>query len=311
MNKKLLSHLGTTLFSIFLLSLALWTLKHELETYTYQDIFNSLREVPKFRLWLAAILTALGYSFMTGYDALAMLYIQHPLPFPKTALAAFTSFALSNSLGFTFLTSSVIRYRLYSAWGLSKIEIASVIAFGNFSFWLGMLAVGGVLFLVEPLAIPTILKLPFTSVHPLGAIFLVLVIGYLILSFLNQHKTLRIGNSVFKIPSIYLSLGQIAISAFDWAIAAAVLYVLLKFLTPLSYPAFFGIYLLAQLAGILSHVPGGLGVFETVIVLLLEPRVSGDQALGALLAYRGIYYFLPLIVGVLSLVWHEFRHRYH
>jgi uncharacterized membrane protein YbhN (UPF0104 family) len=309
MNRRRLSHLGTALFSLLLLSLAIWTLRHELKTYSFQDILNSLAALPKARLGLAVIFTTVGYAIMTGYDSLAMCYIRHPLPFRQTALAAFSSFALSNSLGFAFLTSSLIRYRLYSAWGLTKVEIASVIAFGNFSFWLGMLAIGGVLFIMEPLAMPNLLKLPFHTVHPLGVIFLVCVVSYLFLSFMSQNKTLKIGNSFFKVPSFYLSLAQIGISTFDWAIAGAVLYVLLTFLTPLSYPAFFGVYLLAQLAGIISHVPGGLGVFETVIVLLLQPAVSPDRALGALLAYRGIYYFLPFLLGALCLVGHEVNER--
>ena len=106
-----------------------------------------------------------------------------------------------------------------------------------------------------------------------------------------------------------LSLFQTAIAALDWAIAASVLYVLLLANAPLSYPSFFGIYILGQLAGVISNVPGGLGVFETVLLLSLSGQIASPELFGALLAYRGIYYFLPLIVAIVLLGIYEVRQR--
>ncbi|MBW4650495.1 MAG: flippase-like domain-containing protein [Kastovskya adunca ATA6-11-RM4] len=309
MNKQKLSHLVGILISLLLLSLAIWVITRELKAYNYRDVLNSLTRLPDDRLLMGIILTILGYLVTSGYDVLALRYIRRQLPFPKTALAAFTSFCISNSVGFSFFTSSAIRYRLYSAWGLSKVEIAKIIAFGNLSFWLGMFAVGGGLFLVEPLAIPETLNLPITSAHHIGGIFLALVMGYLLLSAWSKRKSLKIGNTILVLPSLEISIAQIALSAIDWAIAGGVLYVLLTTESTLSFPAFFSIYLLAQVAGIVSHVPGGLGVFETVVVLLLAPTIPADVALGSLLAYRGIYYFLPLMVALLLLGGYELRRR--
>ena len=305
MNKKY-SRLGTALFSLLLLGLSLWAITHQLKAHDYRDIVNSLRGLSGDRLLLALVLTGLDYGTMTGYDALALRYINHPLPYSQSALAAFISITFSNTIGLAWLTGSAIRYRLYSAWGLSIVEIAQVVAFANLSFWVGMLAVGGVLFFIEPIAIPDLLNLPFNSIKFIGAIFLALGFGYLILSILIPQKALRLDKFVLKIPAFGLACSQIAVSTLDWALAAGVLYVLLN-APALSYPAFFGFYLLAQLAGIISNVPGGLGVFETIIVLLLSPTVSADVALASLLAYRGIYYFLPLGVAATLLVWQEYR----
>jgi uncharacterized membrane protein YbhN (UPF0104 family) len=108
---------------------------------------------------------------------------------------------------------------------------------------------------------------------------------------------------------INLSLMQIFVTSIDWAIAGGVLYVLLPSGPSLSFPAFFGVYLLAQLAGVVSHVPGGLGIFETIILLLLEPSIPAVNLLGALLAYRGIYYFLPLAVALALLGSYEVKQR--
>lgn len=308
-SKKVLSHLGTFLFSIFLLGAALWALYHELQAYKLQDILDSLNALPKVSLLWGIGLTVLGYWIVTAYDWLALKYIRHSLPYPQTAFAAFTSFALANTLGFVLLTSSAIRYRLYLAWGLSGFEIAQVIAFGNLSFWLGMLSIGGILFAIEPIDIPDSLHMPIDSLQPLGGLFIAVMLGYLLLGFWSQDKEFKLGKRSFRLPSGQLSILQILVSILDWGVASSVLYLLLPQTEGLSFPSFFAIYLLAQLAGILSHVPGGLGVFETAIVLLLSPTIPADRTLAALLAYRAIYYFLPFGVAVLMLSWQQWKNR--
>lgn len=308
-NNKLLSHLGTALFSLLLLGAAFWALSGELKAYRLQDILDSLASLPKLSILWGIVLTAMGYSIVTTYDMLALQYIRHPLPYTKTAFAAFTSFAIANNLGFVLLTSSAIRYRFYLNWGLSGFEIAQTIAFGNLSFWLGMLSIGGVLFAIEPISAPESLHLPIHSLQPLGGIFIALTLGYLLLSVLSHQKELKIGKWSFFLPSWQLSSFQILVSILDWGLASGVLYLLLPHPDTLSFPLFFATYLLAQLAGILSHVPGGLGVFETAIVLMLSPSVPADRILAALLAYRAIYYFLPFAVAVLMLGVHEWQNR--
>ncbi len=309
LNRKHLAQIGTALFSILLFAAALWAIGKELKGYKLSDLLASVASLPKGTIVWAIALTALGDWAMTAYDVLALYYIRHPLPYSKAAFAAFTSFTISNNLGFALLTSSAIRYRLYSAWGLSAIEIAQTIAFGNLSFWLGMLAIGGILFLIEPLPIPSILKLPIDSIHFLGGIFLVLVLGYLILCIISHHKPLKVGKSVFFLPSWRISIAQIIISAIDWALASGVLYILIPSSGKLSFAAFFANYLLAQFAGIVSHVPGGLGVFEGALVLLLSPAIPAHQTLIGLLAYRAIYYLLPFVLASAMLLIYEVRHR--
>jgi uncharacterized membrane protein YbhN (UPF0104 family) len=308
MSRKLLSQLGSFLLSFILFALSVWAISHEL--HDIRKVWESFANIPKFKLWIAGFLTIINYIMLTGYDTLAMLYIRHPLPYRKTALAAVISYAISNSVGFALLSGSAIRYRLYTAWGFSVGEIAQIIAFCNFSFWLGLFAVGGVLFLIQPLEIPSFLGLPFESVHPLGLIFLGIVLLYLLTTILSK-KSIKIGQWTIPHLSLNLSVAQIIVTSIDWALAAAVLYSVLPPLdVPLSYSGFFGIYLLGQIAGIVSNIPGGLGVFEGIILFLLAGHVAeSDTLLGSLFAYRGIYYFLPLIVSVFLLLLYEIKHR--
>ncbi|MHC5674704.1 lysylphosphatidylglycerol synthase domain-containing protein [Nostoc sp.] len=300
----------STLFGLSLLMLSVWAIANELHEYNYRDILNSLAAIPKSRLSWAVWLTALGYLVMIGYDILGFSYINRSLSWNKIALTSFISSAFSNTIGFALLTGSAIRYRFYSSWGVSAVAIAQVIAFANFTFWLGMFAVAGCLFLINPLKVPTQLHLPFATVRPIGVIFLLLVVAYLLGSiFIKQPLIIR--GQEFRFPSLKISLAQIGISSFDWILAAAVLYVVLPINISLSYLDFLGIYLLAMFAGVVSNVPGGLGVFETIILLILSSKVSAAAVLGSMLVYRVIYYYLPLLLaaGLLGLDEIRFKRR--
>jgi uncharacterized membrane protein YbhN (UPF0104 family) len=285
--------------SLVVFGLSLWTIAENFHQYQAQDMWHSLSTIPTLDVIAAIALMTLNYIVMIGYDILGVAYVRHVLPYPKMALVGIICSAISNNVGLGVLSSSVIRYRFYSAWGLSMVSIAQVAAFCNFSFGLGMFVVGGVLFLKEPLAIPNFLELPFNTARPLGALFLLMIIGYLLITVVG--RPLKFGK--FKLPQLpaKIALGQLVVSSLDWSLAAGVFYVLLHGSLSISYPAFFGIFLLAQVAGLASNVPGGLGVFETVMLLLLGDSISSETLLGTLLIYRGIYYFMPLMVGVLLL----------
>lgn len=308
MSFKRLLHWLPSLLGIILLSVSIWAISRELQQYKPIEILHSLRAIPKHNITGAIALTLLNCIAFTGYDTLAVRYVRHPLPYWKTALAAIASIPVGNSVGFALLSSSAIRYHFYATWGFSAVEIAQIAAFSSLTFWLGLFAVGGVAFIFEPIAVPTLLHLPFKSAHPIGAIFLSAIAAYLLWNFFSR-RTLRIGSWVMPHLPINLCLAQIAVSSLDWSLAAAVLYVLLSAKIAISYPAFLGIYLLAQFTGLISNVPGGVGVFETVILLLLKSYISSTTIFGALLAYRLIYYLFPLIIAVVLLGLHELRQR--
>jgi len=292
MKQKLLHSLGP-LFGLLLFVAALWVLSHELHECHYRDVVRHVGELPASRFFLAFVLTILSYFLLTGYDTLALRYIRHPLAYGKIALASFIGYAFSHNIGFSLLSGGSVRYRLYSAWGLSAIEVTTVVAFNGLTFWFGIFTLGGAIFLWEPLVIPSSLQLPFASIRVLGVIFLVLVGGYLSFSAFRKAP-LTIREWEIPLPPISLTLSQVALSSLDWALAGSVLYVLLPPTATLSYLEFLGIFILAQIAGVVSQVPGGLGVFETVVLLLLSPQFSALSILGALVAYRGVYYLLPL-----------------
>lgn len=307
MNAKVVHKIGPFL-GLFLFTIALLVLYHELRGYHLHDIVQGIKSVPPNRLLFAFLITIVSYLILTGYDTLAMLYVKHPLPYIKIALASFTGYAFSNNIGFSLLAGSSVRYRLYSSWGLTAFEITKVVAFCVITLWLGFLTLGGIVFILEPLALPAKMNLPFHSIHFLGWIFLVLVAAFVALTFIIK-KPFGIRTWTVSIPSPRLVLAQITVASLDWAMAGGVLYTLLPPAPDFSFPTFLGIYLLAQIVGIISQVPGGLGIFEAVILLLLSNTYSGSQVLGSLLVYRSIYYILPLLTASVLLGYQEFYQK--
>lgn len=302
--KQRLLHGLAPLVGLLLFTIALWMLHHTLRNYHYHDVIRSLQELPISRIMTALALTALNYAALTAYDTLAVRYIQHPLSYGKIAFASFIGYVFSHNIGLSILGGSAVRYRLYSAWGLSTLEITKVVAFCTLTFWLGLFTTGGATFLLEPTEIPDLLRLPFSSIRPVGVLLLILVGGYLLWSTFRK-RPLSIRGWEFSAPRLTIALPQTAVSAVDWALAGGVFYALLPPSANLSYPSVLSVFLLAQIAGLISHVPGGLGVFEAVVLHLLSPTISASSVLGSLLVYRVIYYLLPLVLGAALLGTHE------
>jgi len=299
-KKKYLQALGP-LFGAALFILALWILHRELRASTVNDIVGHLKRLPPLRLTLALFLTGLSYFIMTGYDAIALRYIRHILPYGKIALASFIGYAFSNNVGLSMVAGASVRFRLYSVWGLTGFEIAKVVAFCSLSLWLGFLTLAGVTFIAEPLNMPQIFHLSFiSSTRPIGFLFIFLVVSYCVLSALRQ-KPFQIMGRELALPSISLFLIQMTVALLDWILAGSVLFVLLPAMPEMSFFGFLNIFLLAQLAGLMSQVPGGLGVFETVALLLLSSKLPSPVILSSLVAYRGIYYLLPLLAAAVLL----------
>ena len=194
--------------------------------------------------------------------------------------------------------------RLYSLWGFSTVEITKVVAFCVLTFWVGFFSVGGVYLLLGPLRLPPEFPVSPIALRLIGAVFLGVVATYLA-ACAFRRTPLRVKEWEISLPSLRLALAQVTIGSLDWVLSAGVLYVLLPRGGNLSFPGFLSPYLIAQVAGLVSQVPGGVGVFETVLLLLLSPRVGRDSLVGAMLVFRVIYYLLPLALAAVAIGAHE------
>ena len=267
-----------------------------------------MRAIHTSQLLGAVLLTAAGYGCLTLYDAIGLRFAGARVPYPRLALISFMGYAIGHNVGLNTLSGGAIRLRAYSVLGLPTKQIATVVAFGTLTFCLGAAALLGLSLLAEARLSASVLHL-----HPwviIGAACLLLagVIAYLVLA-CSRHEPLRWRRFTVPVPSPQIAFAQIAVAAGDLLCAAGVLYALLPSQAHVGFAAFAAMFIIAIAAGILSNVPGGVGVFESVLLLLFR-TVPADQLLGSLLAYRIIYYLVPFGVALCLLGAHElWMHR--
>jgi len=283
--------------------LALFWLHHVLAQYRWQDILAHVNAIPTSRFLAAVALTCAGYGCLTLYDALGLSFAGVRVPYPRLALISFMGYAIGHNVGLNTLSGGAVRYRAYSPLGLTAKQIGTVIAFGTLTFVLGAAVLLGLSLLSQAGMSGSVLHVHPTVVVLAGCVLLGGVGSYLWLAF-SRHKSLRYGKIVIPIPKGRVALAQIAVASADLLCAAGVLYVLLPPQAAIGFAEFAGLYLIAITAGIISNVPGGVGVFESVLLLIFR-SVPPDQLLGALLAYRIIYYFGPFGVALALLGTHE------
>jgi len=286
---------------LLLFAAALEVLRKELHAVTWHQLTADVLATPPGRLGAALLATALGYAALTGYDLLAFATLGRPFSRWRVAAASFLAYAVAHSVGMAWLSGAAVRYRFYSRWGLTAGELSRVAVFYSSTFWLGLLALGGVSLVSGGLP-------GLALAAPAGWLMLLAVAAYLV-AVCTRRGPIRVGRLELPLPPPRIAFAQLGVSVADWALAAAVLYVLLPAGRP-PFLAVLGAFLAAQMLGIASHVPGGLGVFEGSMVMLLRPHLHPAQLLPALAVYRVVYYLVPLALAVVALVADELRrHR--
>jgi len=306
-RRRLRRLLGAGL-SVTVFSVALWVLHREISHLRPDAIIAHARSIPWTSLLKAAVFTTCGYLVLTAYDALGMRYIGQSLSYRHTARTAFMAFAVAHNVGIAALSGGSIRYRMYSLLGLSGLQIAGIIVFSSATFALGSSLLLGLALLLMPPAETGILGLPPAILDAVGIALLAVPVVYLVMTRLVRAP-IGFGKWTLKLPSTGIGLTQVLVSVADLTFAATTLYVLLASNLPIGFLPFLGIYLIALSAGLLSSVPGGIGVFEAVLLLAL-PDMDRSVLLGTVIVYRAIYYLLPLFLALLLLAGNELlQHR--
>ncbi len=298
MNGARLRRAGLLVLPVLLLGVAAWALQRELHGLHLRDVERGLAAIPRRALLAAAAATALDYLLLSGYDLLALRYAGRTLPTGRVVFTSFIAYAFGNNVGLSLLSSGSVRVRLYSQWGLSAGDVARVVAFTAAQLWAGLLPLAGVAML---LGAPG--PLPPGLARAVGVLALAATAAYLLLA--ARGRELSVRGVAFRLPSLPLAVAQVAVSAADWALAAFVLYLLLPAAAPVSFPGFLGIFLAAQVGGLVSQLPGGVGVFDSIVFTAVTPGIAPAAALGSLVAFRVVYYLVPFLAAFAMLVANE------
>ncbi len=292
---------STTLFVVALL--VLWNIISDIEMSKLKAAFLSAGID---HIGLALLFTTLSYCLLTCYDALALWQLKIKTPYRITALASFTSYAISFTLGFPLLTAGTVRYWVYSGRGIRPSVIASLTVIAGLTFWIGMGTVLAWCVLRKAVALSNLIYTELGFIHSAGYTALVIVIGYFIWVSLKR-RSIRVKNWQLELPGFRVSLGQMLIGVADTCTGAAVLYVLMPGVN-LSFETFLAVYVFAVMLGMVSHIPGGAGIFETTILLALRSYPK-EEVLGALILYRIIYYIIPFVIALAVLGAYEIYSR--
>ncbi len=292
--------------SVAAVGLAAFLLYRTLSRYNLDQIVDAVAAVPASRLMSAGGFAAASYVALSGFDYLALHYVGRPLPYFKTALASFTSLSLGHNIGLAALSSGAVRYRFYTRWGLDAGQVAKVIVFCGVTVGLGLMVLGGLALLLRSELAQEITGLSRMVVLSLGIVCLMLPAGYLALSAFVK-KPLVIRRWSLELPSLPLAFGQIVVGSVNFAFVAACLHQTLAAVTEVAYLGVASVYVIANTTALVSHVPGGLGVIESVVMHLLPEH----DLIGPLLVFRFVYFLAPLGLGSVLLLVTElsYRHR--
>lgn len=307
---------------IMIMAIAFWFVSKKLKGVTWAEVQEGFERLPTSHIIVALLLTALNYLILTGYDWIAIRHMKKKLPFSKMMAGAIVGYASGNVLGWLF-GGNIVRYRMYSKWGFSTFEIIALVSILSITFWLGLFLLAGIAFLALPIHLPedVLEMLKFESKlwgeislsqQLLGGIFLACV-GIYLLACIFIRRPIKFREYAVSLPPFRLSAMQLVVSAGDFLLATATLYALLppdvvgpdKF----NFSTVLIAYLTAQICAVLTHVPGGYGLLEAILLTFLEGPSKGPVVCAVIL-FRIIYYFIPFAIAAVIFVINEYLPRH-
>jgi len=305
--KPLFWRLAGGLIPAALAVLAFFVIRHEMAVHSIADVTRAMRDIPAHRVVWALVWTLLTYWVLSLYDVLALVYGGKTLPYRQSGSIAATAFALGSALGFNAVTGGLVRIRLYARLGLTALDAARVSAFNLLTFWVGLGAAGGVALLYGhmhwPPSVPTWLPTP----RMMGILFLAAVFAYLLACYRWPGRTF-FGKAHISVPPFRLGLGQVLLGTAEWLASAAVLWVLLPG-DEVGFGWVLGVFVVSLILGLVSTLPGGLGIFESSALYFLGRKLGTPQVLGVLLVYRLIYTLAPFALALFAFIGMEIQAR--
>jgi uncharacterized membrane protein YbhN (UPF0104 family) len=257
-------------------------------------VLTALEDYPLTAAWGAVLLAVASFTLYSTFDLLGRHYTRHALRAPAVMAVTFVSYAFNLNLG-SLVGGVAFRYRLYSRLGLSNGAITRIMSLSMLTNWMGYLLLAGGVFAVQPPTLPLDWPITTTSLRLIGAALLAVVAGYLGICAFSRRRMLRLRGHEVVLPSVRLAGLQLLMGAGNWLIMSGIIFILLQH--RIEFTAVVSVLLLAAIAGVITHVPAGLGVLEAVFVALLSHEMPQYELLAALVAYRVVYYLVPLGVA--------------
>jgi uncharacterized membrane protein YbhN (UPF0104 family) len=286
-----------------LAALVLALVAQQARAVAWSEVWASLQKMSPVRLALAAGIALVSYAVYAGFDLVGRHLTRHGLSVPRTLGTAAISYAFNLNFG-ALVGGFAMRLRLYTRWGVEAATVAKVIALSMTTNWLGYLWVTGAVLAWQPPRLPGEWAAGGTALRAVGLAMVALALAYLALCAWSRQRTLRWRSHELALPGGRLALIQAATGGASWLLIGCIVWVL--FAGRVDYPTVLGALLMAAVAGVITHVPAGLGVLEAVFVGMLgSGPLPQAEVLAVVLAYRAAYYLLPLAVALPAYAWSE------
>ena len=298
--KKIISWAG-----LFFFGVAAFMIYRQLSKYTMEEIKDAIIETPNKNIILACIASFIGYMALSSYDYLALKYIKHKLAAWKWIFAGFIGFAVSNNAGHAIVSGGAIRYRLYTRWRIPASNIVKMVTFSGFTYLIACFFLIIIGYLCSPDHLLSSVLSPYVNWTVVN--LSVAGLAFYFWGCIYYKKPIIIKEIEFYPPSLKLAIAQTIIGSIDILMASLVLYFLMESYVDIPFFTFIGAFIIAQVLGVYSQVPGGLGVFELVFTNLLPEDQNQAVLFAILILYRIIYYLLPLIISGIVLLMYEFK----
>jgi glycosyltransferase 2 family protein len=292
------------IISLVIIATALVVLYRMLHDLDIDDVVDALTITPPGHIALAGACVAAGYFTLTFYDLFALRAIgRTDVPYRTAALAGFTSYSIGHNVGASVFTGGAVRYRIYSAWGLTAVDVAKICFIAGLTFWLGNATVLGLGIAWQPQAASAIDQLPAWLNRGLAILTLIVLATYVVWVWRKPRIVGRDGWQV-KLPDGKLTLLQIAIGIVDLGFCALAMWILMPEEPHIGFVTLAVIFVAATLLGFASHAPGGLGVFDAAMLTGLW-AFDKEQLVAGLLLFRLLYYFIPFGLALAILGFRE------
>jgi glycosyltransferase 2 family protein len=278
--------------------LVAWLLVSQARHINWQEVLTSLKAYPLSAAAIAVLLAAASFTLYSCFDLLGRRYTGHTLGALTVMTVTFVSYVFNLNLG-SLVGGVAFRYRLYSRLGLRTGLITRVMTLSMLTNWMGYLLLGGLVFSVMPPTLPDSWPLSTAHLRWVGFLLVAIAAGYLLLCAFSRQRELTIRGHEIVLPSVRMAALQLLMGASNWLIMSGIIFTL--FQQRIEFPAVVSVLLLAAVAGVITHVPAGLGVLEAVFIALLSHKMPQAAILAALVAYRVVYYLAPL--GIAAVVY--------
>jgi glycosyltransferase 2 family protein len=294
------------LLTLTFFALVAWLLVSQAQAIDWQQVLAALRNYPLTALTGAIGLMLASFTLYSCFDLIGRRYTGHTLATPTVMLVTAISYAFNLNLG-SWVGGIAFRYRLYSRLGLRTGTITRVMSLSMLANWMGYILLAGAVFTFMPPTLPDTWDIGSGDLRWIGLVLLVIAAGYLGLCAFSPKRVFFVRGHEIDLPSFPLALLQLCMGAANWLVMSGIIFILLQH--RIEFPAIVSVLLLAAIAGVITHIPGNLGVLEAVFVALLSDLMPKPELLAGLVAYRVLYYLLPLAAATLGFVTLEWQSR--